>query len=98
MLDHGTPVDAAFSDVVIPGGMDGLRLASILRGRHPRIAVVLATGYSRALSESGGEAVAEVLSKPYGLDTLAGALDCALAAAARHAVASAGEPAADPVQ
>jgi CheY-like chemotaxis protein len=80
LLDDGQAVDAVFSDVVMPGEMNGVQLAAALRRRHPRVAVVLATGYSEALAEWGGQAVAEVLGKPYRLDDLAAALERALAA------------------
>jgi DNA-binding LytR/AlgR family response regulator len=72
-------VDAVFSDVVMPGPMNGVQLASALRLSHPHLAIVLATGYSEVLAEWNGRAVAEVLGKPYRLDELAAALERALA-------------------
>ncbi len=69
-----------FSDVVMPGEMNGVQLAGALRLRHPRIAVLLATGYSEVLADWSGQAVAEVLGKPYRLDDLAAALERAFAA------------------
>jgi PAS domain S-box-containing protein len=80
LLNSGDPVDAVFSDVVMPGEMNGVQLASILRHQHPRLTVVLATGYSQVLTEWQGKSVAEVLRKPYSLDELAAALEQALAA------------------
>jgi two-component system NtrC family sensor kinase len=35
------------SDVVMPGGVSGLDLARTLRNRHPKLPVILATGYSK---------------------------------------------------
>jgi PAS domain S-box-containing protein len=81
LLDaDGAGVDAVFSDVVMPGEMSGVQLAGALRMRHPRIAVLLATGYSEVLADWSGQAVAEVLGKPYRLDDLAAALERAFAA------------------
>jgi CheY-like chemotaxis protein len=78
--DAGEAVDAVFSDVVMPGEMNGARLAAALRRHRPRLALVLATGYSQALADWDGLAVAEVLGKPYCIDDLAAALDRAFAA------------------
>ena len=79
LLDAGETVDAVFSDVVMPGGMSGLDLAVALQRRLPRLAVVLATGYSDALAGWRGPMPAEVLSKPYRLEEVAAALERALA-------------------
>jgi PAS domain S-box-containing protein len=80
LIDSGERVDAVFSDVVMPGPMNGVQLASALRLSHPHLPIVLATGYSEVLAEWNGRAVAEVLGKPYRLDELASALERALAA------------------
>jgi signal transduction histidine kinase/ActR/RegA family two-component response regulator len=79
LLDAGEPVDAVFTDVMMPGPMDGVQLAAALRQRYPRVAVVIATGYSRSPTKDG-PAVAEVLSKPYRLPELLAALGRAFAA------------------
>jgi CheY-like chemotaxis protein len=65
LLESGESIDGVFSDVSMPGPINGLRLASLLRRFYPRIAVVLATGYSQSLVEGERPAEAEVLSKPY---------------------------------
>jgi PAS domain S-box-containing protein len=85
VLEGGGPVDAVFSDVVMPGEMDGIAFARMVRRRHPGIALVLATGYSEAMGQAGNRALAEVLGKPYRLHDLALALERALAAAERRA-------------
>jgi DNA-binding LytR/AlgR family response regulator len=69
-----------FSDIMMPGEMNGVQLASALRIRYPRLAIVLATGYSEMLANRHGRAVAEVLRKPYRLDEVAAALERAFAA------------------
>jgi PAS domain S-box-containing protein len=80
VLGSGERVDAVFSDVMMPGPMNGVQLADSLQLSHPHLAVVLATGYSEVLAEWQGRAAAEVLGKPYRLDELAAALERALAA------------------
>ena len=81
LLGNGERVDAVFSDVVMPGDLNGIQLASMLRRHHPHLAVVLATGYSEVLAEWQGRTDVEVLGKPYRLDDLAAALRRAFAAA-----------------
>ncbi|HYZ61966.1 MAG TPA: PAS domain S-box protein, partial [Acetobacteraceae bacterium] len=41
VLASGNQVDAVFSDIVMPGPMNGVELAARLRDTHPRVAVVL---------------------------------------------------------
>lgn len=68
--------DAVFSDVVM-AGMSGLELADTLAGSHPGLPVILTTGFSDEIAESGA-AGRPVILKPYKLETLAAALDQAL--------------------
>jgi PAS domain S-box-containing protein len=73
-------IDVVFSDIVMPGKMDGLSLARHLRKVHPDLPVVLATGYSDAARKSGTEF--PILRKPYELHELSRALEMARGAAA----------------
>lgn len=76
VLDGGTwTIDAVFSDVNMPGDMNGVELANLVRTRFPHIALVLTTGYSEIFTAWNGQTLAEVLSKPYHLGDLAAALD-----------------------
>ena len=68
--------DIVFSDVVMPG-MGGLKLAEILASERPNLPVVLATGYSQELAETGSGG-RPVILKPYRLATLSEALVSAL--------------------
>lgn len=65
--------DAVFSDVVMPG-MSGLELAERLRATHPALPVILTTGYSDEITQSGTGGRMVIL-KPYRLETLAAALE-----------------------
>jgi PAS domain S-box-containing protein len=56
--------DLMFSDLVMPGGMDGLELARTVRTRWPNLPVLLATGYSTEASKAQREGF-RLLSKPY---------------------------------
>jgi len=62
----GDAVDLVFSDVIMPGGANGLVLAEQLRERAPGTPVVLTTGYNDEMSLDGPKAGSmEVLGKPY---------------------------------
>lgn len=62
VLDAGTTVNIVFSDIVMPGSMNGVELAEVIRTRFPQIRVVLATGYSEERVSIPG---VQVLPKPY---------------------------------
>ena len=65
-------IDIMFSDVVMPGGMNGLQLAVEARRLRPVLKVLLTSGYvgEPAVSRSIAEDV-DVLNKPYRRDELA---------------------------
>ncbi len=52
-----------FTDVVMPGGMDGFQLGKLARERRANLPVLYATGYAASFSAS--EQHADVLAKPY---------------------------------
>lgn len=68
----GMAFDAIFSDVVMPG-MTGVAMSKLLRQRRPELPVVLTSGYSEELADSGYEGF-EFLPKPYSADQVARAL------------------------
>jgi PAS domain S-box-containing protein len=65
--------DLVFSDLVMPGGMDGLELARTVRRRWPTLPVLLATGYSSEASQAQREGF-RLLAKPYEPSVLLGAV------------------------
>jgi two-component system NtrC family sensor kinase len=62
-------VDLVFSDILMPGGMNGLDLAREIGERFPGIPVLLATGYSASAQDAVRHGVV-VLQKPYDLEGL----------------------------
>ena len=59
-------VRLVFSDVLMPGGANGLMLAEQVRQRDPSVPVLMTTGYNDEMSLDGPQAMAlEVLGKPY---------------------------------
>ncbi|MDR6674939.1 hybrid sensor histidine kinase/response regulator [Xanthomonas sp. 1678] len=67
LLDTGVHVDLLYSDLIMPGGLNGVMLAREARRRRPRLKVLLTTGYAESTIErtDAGGAEFEVLSKPY---------------------------------
>jgi two-component system NtrC family sensor kinase len=76
-------IDLVFSDILMPGGMNGLELADAIRCRFPSVAVLLTTGYSSSAQDAARRGF-EVLQKPYDLAALQRALRLALNATAGH--------------
>ena len=68
-LNH---VDLVFSDIVMPGRLDGLGLARRLREIRPDLPVLLATGYSDAAADVRGDF--PILRKPYEIHQLSKAI------------------------
>ena len=62
-------VDLVFSDILMPGGMNGLDLAREIGARFPTIPVLLTTGYSASAQDAVRQGVV-VLQKPYELESL----------------------------
>jgi len=73
---HGQPIDLLFTDIVMPGGLNGLELARQLRGRLPMLNVIYTTGYSDDIVAQSGqlEEGALLLRKPYDGNDLSDAL------------------------
>jgi PAS domain S-box-containing protein len=67
LLDGGDKVDLLFSDLIMPGGMNGVMLAREARRRQPRLKVLLTTGYAEASLErtDAGGSEFEIINKPY---------------------------------
>jgi len=77
LLASGETVDLVFTDIMMPGEVDGMALARQVKEEYPDIAVLLTSGYAKAANtrESGFP----VLRKPYQISTLARAIRDVLA-------------------
>ena len=80
-LTRARDFDLVFSDVVMPG-MGGLRLSEQLAEEKPDLPVILATGYSQEIAQSGSGG-RPVILKPYRLATLSQALVDAMSASGK---------------
>ncbi len=76
-LKTNKPVDVVLSDIVMPGGANGLDLARLVRTERPDMPIILATGFSESAQAAADEGFT-ILRKPYEVgdlrDALAGAL------------------------
>ena len=72
LLAAGTKVDLVFSDIVMPGTIDGVGLASEIRAQYPHLPVFLTTGYSDAARAAPADL--RILRKPFDTDALRGFL------------------------
>jgi PAS domain S-box-containing protein len=61
-------IDLVFSDIIMPGKMDGLKLALTIRERNPTLPILLTTGYSESAKHVRSDF--PVLRKPYQLHEL----------------------------
>jgi len=69
-------IDLVFSDMVMPGAMDGAALADAVLQRRPGLPVVLTTGFSEA-AEAATRKGLRLLPKPYRIEDLASELAAA---------------------
>lgn len=81
ILDQDPQLELVLSDVVMPGGMDGIELAHRILKLRPDLAVVLMSGYSGSRETRTGEVPDPViwLSKPFTREDLATAIHSAMA-------------------
>jgi signal transduction histidine kinase len=67
MLEGSEPIDIMFSDVVLPGAMNGMQLALAARRLRPTMKVLLTSGYAAAAlaAQQGFDETIPLLQKPY---------------------------------
>jgi len=70
LLSEGAKIDLVFSDIVMPGTIDGVGLATEVRSRYPHLPVILTTGYSDAAQAAPPDL--KILRKPFDSDMLRG--------------------------
>ena len=68
LLESGAKIDLVFSDIVMPGTIDGVGLTREIRSRYPNLPVGLTTGYSDAANAAPSNL--RVLRKPFDTEAL----------------------------
>lgn len=76
-LADGRSVDIIFSDIMMPGSMNGVELAREIKRRRSDIPVLLTSGYSDAAVHEAEAIGVQILPKPFQIDELAAAIDAA---------------------
>lgn len=76
LLERDSAFDLLFSDVVMPGGLDGVGLADAALEINPNIRILLTSGFPHSQIDSHGY---RLLSKPYRKNQLLEALDRVMA-------------------
>lgn len=73
LLGDGEVFDLLFTDMMMPGGMNGHELADAAQRRCPRLHVLFTSGYTEdvVVQRDSGAAPADFLSKPYTRNNLA---------------------------
>ena len=69
VLAEAGPVDVLFTDINMPGEIDGLDLAERVHRAHPDMELVVTSG-KQALADSSLPDNGTFLCKPYGIDDL----------------------------
>ena len=75
-LAQGKRTDLVFSDIVMPGSIDGIGLAKEIRVRYPGLPVVLSTGYTDSAQKVPDGL--QVLRKPFDTDALSRVVESVL--------------------
>jgi PAS domain S-box-containing protein len=70
-----------FTDIIMPGGIDGIQLAKVARAKRPGLKVLYTSGFPGNNAIEDTEMDAPLLTKPYRRQALAEAIIAALAAA-----------------
>jgi len=72
-LANARDIDVVLTDIMMPGGVNGLQLAREIRRRHPGLPILVTTGYVEAAAGME-EGEFELLLKPYSVEALGKAL------------------------
>jgi len=64
------PFDILFTDIIMPGSMDGLALAREAKSRHPHLRLVLTSGYAQCFTDTPN-LPGTLINKPFRKNDLA---------------------------
>lgn len=78
LIEAHPEIDLLFTDIVMPG-IDGFKLADMIKFRRPQIKILYTTGFIHRVNDHLGIVHGEILSKPYHPDNLVAAIERAFA-------------------
>jgi CheY-like chemotaxis protein len=76
-LNEGASVDLVFSDIMMPGTLDGVGLAREIRRKRPGLPVVLTSGQAEMASRQAATQQIKIIPKPYHMEQLRDVLNAA---------------------
>ena len=82
ILQQGGKVDLLFTDVMMPGGLNGVGLAQAARALRPTLKIMFASGYTDRQVLAAWPEDLDLLAKPYSLEALATRIAACLRGAA----------------
>ena len=83
VLERPDRIDLMLTDLIMPGGMNGVQLAHAAVALRPGLPVVLTSGYTGEALNAASEAPWPLLTKPYPAEALAAVIDAAMDKAAQ---------------
>lgn len=84
IFKSGFSVDLLFTDVRMPGTMDGCELAKRVRAEWPQVPIILTSGYSEALLTARSVSEDFVVPKPYRPQAVLTTIRSAIGSGAPH--------------
>src|SRR3954452_23285554 len=88
ILESRSDISLLFTDIQMPGSMDGLKLAHAVHDRWPAIKIILVSGQVRP-SESERPADSRFVGKPLGIEEMVAHLQAMVGTGALHVVSKA---------
>ena len=76
ILEQRSDIRVIFTDIHVPGSMDGLKLAHLVKGRWPPIKIIATSGHAK-ITESALPEGSRFLPKPYAVAEVASAIEAA---------------------
>jgi CheY-like chemotaxis protein len=78
ILKRKGPIDLMITDLIMPGGMNGVELAHAAVALRPGLPVILTSGYTGEALGAAAEAPWPLLAKPYPSEALAAVIDAVM--------------------
>ena len=74
-LGNDRVIDLVLSDIMMPGGMNGIELSEEMWARRPGLPIILSSGFADAFSNEASRLGIRILAKPYCIQDLRSAIE-----------------------
>jgi CheY-like chemotaxis protein len=78
LFEEHPEIDLVFTDIVMPQGIDGFKIADMVKVRRPAVKILYATGFEHRVRDFLGVVHGRILRKPYRQSDLLQAVEEAL--------------------